>query len=222
MLFSIIGALLSSRLRNLRSIQVAIGLLELAMAVTLLNALIFFAGIKISFIKEALLLFYNLGKGIWFLLAAFMTTRIFRASDIAGKFPDLWDVSWDSILRLTIYAASVMCAGFFFMVTIGKIRHFANMKEFFSYSGYPVWLLYVNIAVECVASLGLLLHLKLRSGMLSAMILLLMMLAAVGTHIKNGDPIADSYDAFMQLLLLLLLIGLFYIDGKRRRGWQTA
>ncbi|MDF2188346.1 DoxX family protein [Paraflavitalea sp. CAU 1676] len=205
--FSLVGFLLSFLRTGRHPVAMqtlSLVVLWLALIVTAANALVFFAGLPAGILKNGLLIIYNGGKAIWFLPAVLLASLLAR-----GRGADNL-----SVLRRPMLAAAILCAGFFFMVTIGKWRHLDEMKTFFLQSGYPVYFLYLNMGVECLASAGLLLHRSWRWGMVCAIVLLLMMLAAVFTHVRNGDPITDSYDAFMQLLLLLLLTLLLILERK--------
>jgi uncharacterized membrane protein YphA (DoxX/SURF4 family) len=87
----------------------------------------------------------------------------------------------------------------FFTIEAGKLAHDAEMREFFTASGYPVALMYAVMAAEVLGALGLLVA---RTRLYAAAGLALLMLGAIGTHAKNGDPFSDSLDAVRMLVLL--------------------
>jgi hypothetical protein len=85
------------------------------------------------------------------------------------------------------------------------------MRQFFASSGLPIWFMYAVMAVESAAAIGLLMA---RTRAPSAATLLVIMLGAVGTHLRNGDAIQDSHDA---LRMLVLLATILLLSGRRRR-----
>jgi uncharacterized membrane protein YphA (DoxX/SURF4 family) len=87
----------------------------------------------------------------------------------------------------------------FLAIDAGKLAHDAEMREFFTASGYPVALMYAVMAAEVLGAIGLLLP---RTRLYAAAALALLMLAAIATHAKNGDPFSDSLDAVRMLVLL--------------------
>jgi uncharacterized membrane protein YphA (DoxX/SURF4 family) len=168
--------------------------------------------------KTALMFVYNWGKAALFFLLAWLTVLLIRSivkdSNLSAPFRRMAA----RIMKTTIWAAAIMCASFYLMVSIGKSRNAKEMEEFFVQSGYPASLNYVIIMVECFFSIGLILHPKLRTGLLSAIVLLLVMLGAIFTHWRNDDPIAASYDAFAQLLTLCFLIALYLVQRRYRKA----
>ena len=94
-------------------------------------------------------------------------------------------------------ALSVYVALNFIGFEIGKALHDAQMRQFFQASGYPVWSMYAVMAVESLCAFALLLR-PLRP--VAAAVLALMMLGAIATHVRNGDPFGDALDALRMLL----------------------
>lgn len=84
-------------------------------------------------------------------------------------------------------------------IEAGKLAHDAEMREFFTSSGYPVRAMYAVMAAEIAGAVGLLVP---RLRLFAAAGLSLLMLGAIGTHAKNGDPFSDSLDAVRMLVLL--------------------
>ncbi|MBD8899043.1 DoxX family protein [Rhodanobacter sp. DHG33] len=96
---------------------------------------------------------------------------------------------------------------------IGKAAHDAEMRQFFLGSGYPVAFMYAVMAVEIVGALGLL---AARLRIAAAVLLGLVMLGAIATHARNGDPFSDSLDATRMLLLAASIVALgAYQHGRR-------
>ncbi len=168
--------------------------------------------------KNALMFVYNWGKAALFFLVAWLTVLLIRSVTKDTNLSAPFRRMAARIIKTTIWAATIMCISFFCMVTIGKSRNLKEMEEFFVQSGYPASLNYVIIMVECFFSIGLLFHARLRTGLPSAIVLLLVMLGAIFTHTRNGDPLAASYDAFSQLLTLCFLIALYLVEKKYRKS----
>ena len=98
------------------------------------------------------------------------------------------------LLGLCIFAALGYLA-----TEAGKLAHDAEMREFFTSSGLPVWAMYAVMAAEVLGAVGLLVP-PLR--VYSAAGLSLAMVGAIGTHARNGDPFSDSLDAVRFLVVL--------------------
>ena len=99
----------------------------------------------------------------------------------------------------------------FLATEIGKLAHQPEMREFFVGSGYAVWFLYVVIAVETVGAVGLLVP-TVRT--VAACGLALIMVGAIVTHARNGDPFSDSYEAAHLLLILLCIVTLSVLQDR--------
>ncbi|MXV51917.1 hypothetical protein GS399_13110 [Pedobacter sp. HMF7647] len=50
-------------------------------------------------------------------------------------------------------------------------------------------------------------------GVLAAIGLIIIMLSAIGVHLNNNDPLADSFDAITQLVYLFILLGMYRIHS---------
>lgn len=101
----------------------------------------------------------------------------------------------------------------FFAFEIGKAAHDDQMRQFFTASGYPVAFMYVVMAAEIAGALGLL---SARTRLAAAGGLALLMVGAIGTHLRNGDPFADALDA-LRMLLVLISIAVLTIAAARLR-----
>jgi uncharacterized membrane protein YphA (DoxX/SURF4 family) len=106
-------------------------------------------------------------------------------------------IEGDVLQRATMGTAAYVSASFLGF-EVGKATHDAEMREFFVASGLPIWLMYVVMTAEIVGAIALLFGTTRRSG---AALLALIMVAAISTHLHNGDPIQDSVDAIRMLVL---------------------
>ena len=116
--------------------------------------------------------------------------------------------------RVAATGAALFAATSFFGFEIGKLAHDAEMRQFFVASGLPVWSMYAVMAVETVAALLLLFE---RTRPPAAATLVAVMLGAIGTHWRNGDPWSDSSDAIRMLLLSAAI--LLLSTRRHRRRW---
>jgi uncharacterized membrane protein YphA (DoxX/SURF4 family) len=115
----------------------------------------------------------------------------------------------------TLRGLSVSTALAFLATEVGKLAHDAEMRSFFTASGYPVWFLYAVIVFETLASLGLL---EPRVRLVAACALALDMVGAIVTHARNGDPVSDSFEAMHLLATLVAIVGI----GVLRERVPTA
>jgi len=105
----------------------------------------------------------------------------------------------------TLRGLCVSTALAFLATEVGKLAHDAEMRSFFTASGYPVWFLYAVIAFETLCSLGLL---EPRVRLVAASGLVLDMVGAIVTHARNGDPVSDSFEALHLLAILVSIVGI--------------
>ena len=101
----------------------------------------------------------------------------------------------------------------FFGFEIGKAAHDAEMRQFFVGSGYPVWFMYAVMAAEMAGALALL---AARTRLFAACWLGAVMIGAIATHVRNGDPFSDSLDAVRMLILVVCIATL---QLKRRKAF---
>ena len=177
-------------------------LLAIVMGASLLLAVEWLAGVALlPLAAEALkstlrwLITFTVTLGPWLAGAAMVAT-----ADVLRQRSD----STRAAARLG-FALSVYVAFNFFGFEIGKALHDAEMRQFFQASGYPVWSMYVVMAVETLSAFALLVP-RLRTA--AAAMLALVMLGAIATHAHNGDPFADSLDALRMLLVLACILPL--------------
>lgn len=105
----------------------------------------------------------------------------------------------------TVAGLAVYVSLGFFAFEIGKLAHDAEMREFFVGSGYPVGFMYAVMAAEIVGAIGLMFE---RTRRFAALWLAAIMVGAIGTHTRNGDPFSDSLDAARMLLVAASILPL--------------
>jgi len=109
-------------------------------------------------------------------------------------------------LRLSI---ALSYAGF----ELGKAMHPAEMRQFFADSGLPPWLNPAIIAGETVLAAALFWP---AAEIAAAVGLGLILVGAIATHARNGDPFSDSLDA-LHLLVLLAGLAILTVGARRHR-----
>ena len=105
----------------------------------------------------------------------------------------------------TLRGLCVSTALAFLATEVGKLAHQAEMRSFFTASGYPGWFLYVVIALETLGALGLL---EPRVRLVAACGLSVIMAGAIITHARNGDPVSDSFEAIHLLATLNVIVAI--------------
>jgi hypothetical protein len=127
-----------------------------------------------------------------------------------GRLASGRDVASRSLgVGLAIYMALA-----FFAFEIGKAAHDAQMRQFFVGSGYAVWFMYAVMLGEIAGAVALL---AARTRFVGACWLGLLMLGAIVTHGRNGDPFSDSLDALRMLLLAACVAALTWLSRKAKR-----
>jgi len=91
----------------------------------------------------------------------------------------------------------------FLCTEVGKLVHLADMRQFFALSGYAAWFLYFIMVAETLGAFGLLMS---RTMIPAAIGLMAIMVGAIRTHARNGDPFSDSLEALHLLLLLACIL----------------
>lgn len=116
-------------------------------------------------------------------------------------------------MELIVQALCVSVAFAFFSAEIGKLTHDAQMRQFFLDSGYAVWFMYAVALTETMAAACLLVP-KLRLP--AASVLAMVMLGAIFTHARNGDPFSDSLEALHLLVVVacILVLNLRNAQGR--------
>lgn len=105
----------------------------------------------------------------------------------------------------TVAGLSVYVGLGFFAFEIGKLAHDAEMREFFLNSGYPIPFMYAVMAAEIAGAIALMFE---RTRRAAALWLAAVMIGAIGTHVRNGDPFSDSLDALRMLLISVSILAL--------------
>lgn len=104
----------------------------------------------------------------------------------------------------------------FFGFEIGKAAHDAEMRQFFVGSGYPVWFMYAVMAAEIAGALALMIS---RTRLMAACWLGVVMIGAIATHVRNGDPFSDSLDA-VRMLILVACIATLHLKRRTTLLWE--
>ena len=142
----------------------------------------------------------------------------YLAAYIALNFQQLSEqgenVALQKIIRKTLRAVSIAIANTFMVVTLGKSFNMPYMLAFFKQSCYAIWFLYFIMGAEPLGAIGILFHSKLKTGPLATFGLIIVMLGAVYTHLHNHDPFSDSFEAFIQLINLSLLLLIYYYEKQ--------
>jgi len=112
---------------------------------------------------------------------------------------------------LVLRGLCVFTALGYLAIETGKLAHDAEMRTFFTASGYPIAMMYAVMGAEILGAIGLLVP---RARAMAAAALSLLMLSAIGMHARNGDPFSDSLDAARFLVLLAAILAL-----DPRRPW---
>lgn len=175
----------------------------------------YFAGIKNQFLLGTLSLLIQYGGYLAHLALGYLTGNILinlRPKDDKPVDPQL-----KGIIDMTLWAISVTIGNSYLVASVGKSTNMPYMIGFFKQSGYALWFLYFIIAVETAGAIGILLHFKLKTGVLAAIGLGLIMLGAVYTHVHNHDPFSDAYEALAELLNLAFILLLYYFEKQVRR-----
>ncbi|HVV54008.1 MAG TPA: DoxX family protein [Mucilaginibacter sp.] len=189
--------------------------LALSCIIALSAWLFYFAGIRITVIQSALGVLKQYGGYLSHLLLGFLMANILFKVWMKDTLPDSENLR--AMIRTTLWGAAIGIANSFIIATVGKSMNMPYMIGFFKQSGYAVWFLYFIMAAETAGALGILLHVKLRTGMAASLGLFLIMTGAVYTHVHNHDPFSDSYAALVQLINLSTLLLIYYLEKMAGR-----
>lgn len=118
---------------------------------------------------------------------------------------------------LQLSLATYVAAKFIFF-DIGKAMHLREMEAFFIYSGLPAWMNYAVMIFEIAGAVALLLHKPRNLAFMAGAGLGLLMVGAILTHARNGDPLADSFDAIKQLLFLVAYLAVSVVCRRADAG----
>ncbi|WP_335645542.1 DoxX family protein [Methylobacterium durans] len=102
------------------------------------------------------------------------------------------------ILRILIALFFLVAAGMKFAGTAFEVAGFERF-------GYALWFMYVVGALQVVGALLLAMR---GTAALGAALLAVIMLGAVGSHLRAGDPVTMAMPAFILLVVLTGIAGL--------------
>ena len=115
----------------------------------------------------------------------------------------------------TLRGLCVFTALSYLGIEAGKLAHDAEMREFFTASGYPVRMMYAVMVAEILGAVGLLVP---PTRVFAGVGLSVLLLGAIGTHARNGDPFSDSLDAVRILVLVAAIVRLSSRGRRAQRG----
>jgi len=136
------------------------------------------------------------------------------ATGIAGGFANIcfgavWGItarqrSLAVVQQRAVTEALRMAVAFTFAIAaVGKALSFAAMTDFFTRSGYSISFLKFIMIAEALGAVGILIPWAFIPSLIG---LTIDMCGAIGTHVRNGDPLNDSTGA-ISLLVKLATIG---------------
>jgi putative oxidoreductase len=186
--------------------------LLLAIYLAFAAGVFYLAGVRNAFIHQALAILLHYGDYFGHLAAGFLIGNILlglnKEDELVGR------LQLQDITVILLWAVSVSIGMSFIIETCWKAGHLGKMVAFFTASGYAVWFLYFIMVAEALGGLGLLLHFKLKTGPWAATGLILIMLGAIYTHWHNHDPFSDSYAAVIQVINLVIILFLYYLERQ--------
>jgi len=195
--------------------SLANGYLFLALLLSLVVWIFYFAGIKNAVILDVLSFIMEWGGMLGHLILGYLTGNILLVLSSPETPVDNYPLK--TLIRATLWSISTLVCNSFILATVGKATNMPYMIGFFKQSGYAIWFLYFIMTVEVLGGLGVVLHFKLRTGPLAAVGLMFIMFGAVYTHFHNKDPFSDSYAAVSQLISLSLMLVLYYFEKQAHR-----
>jgi hypothetical protein len=113
------------------------------------------------------------------------------------------------VLRILIALFFLVAAGMKFAGTAFEVAGFERF-------GYALWFMYVVGALQVVGALLLAMR---GTAALGAALLAVIMLGAVGSHLRAGDPVTMAIPA---LILLVVLAGIAVLHRPAGRGVRRA
>jgi uncharacterized membrane protein YphA (DoxX/SURF4 family) len=152
------------------------------------------------------------GDLFWYLILGYLlfnTVSMFNNYEPGGDNSRL-----KKITGFVLWGASVFIASSFILASVNKVEHINCMICLFTSSGYDARFVYAIIILEALGGLGILLHFKLKTGILAAGGLMLVMIGALYTHRHNDDPFSDAYPAVIQFITLSLLMVVYYFEKQ--------
>jgi hypothetical protein len=183
--------------------SLALGYVILALLLSIVIWLFYFAGIKNAILLNPITFIMHCGGMLEYVILGFLLSNIAADNSRSKK-----------MISATLWGLSILTANSFILATVGKSINMPYMISFFKQSGYATWFLYFIMSAEAFGGLGILLHFKLKTVPLAAAGLAIIMLGAVYTHWHNHDPFSDSYAAVVQFINLSLMLVLYYFEQR--------
>ena len=179
-------------------------------------AVVNFANIQNAGIMTVLVFVLNWGKSISYLFIGYLMTHILKGSNAGINSTPGYPLN--KITERTLWAI-IIINGFSFIIETGyKLKNFDDLVDQFAHYGYARWFLFVIMIAETLGGIGILLHFKLKTGTISALGLMIIMLGVVFTDWHCNNPFSFSYpavDAFISLFLMTMIfkMAIFYEAG---------
>jgi len=186
----------------------------MAIIISISSWVFYCAALKNSLLWKILSLQLNWFNSIANLMLGYLIVGIFRSH----MSTDANECHVKKITGLTLRGVTILTGFSFLTESYWKAGHFGKMITFFNASGYAIWFLYFIMIAEALGGLGVLLHFKLKTGIMAAAGLMLIMIGALYTHCHNNDPFSDSYPAISQFITLSLMQVLYYFEKQVNAG----
>jgi DoxX-like family len=107
----------------------------------------------------------------------------------------------------------------FVVAVIEAMADLADIKKFFLTSGYSVPFLYLVYAIQLVCGTLLLFNLRFYPKLLALILLLAVMLGAVVTHIRRGDPFNYAIAAIELSFKLIIALWLYLLYKRNAANY---
>jgi hypothetical protein len=110
-----------------------------------------------------------------------------------------------------IRGLSIQLGLVFVVGAIEQYNDIVDIKKFFLTSGYTVWFMSLILSIELVFSMMLLFNLRSFAKLSTVGLLLAVMIGAVVTHFRRGDPFNAAVAAMELALKCLILLSILVI-----------
>jgi DoxX-like family len=117
---------------------------------------------------------------------------------------------------------SIQVGIIFIVSTIGKFQSMEYMRQFFHTSGYSNSFLYFIMTAECGFGLLLLFNLNFYLKLAAIIMLFSIMVGAVVTHARNGDPLSDSGNAILLGVTILIMAAIYGWRYRQKSAIKVA
>ncbi len=163
-------------------------------------AVVNFAHIQNAGIMTVLVFILNWGKSISYLFIGYLIVHILKGSNASIHSKAGYPLN--KITKRTLWAI-ITINGFSFIIETGyKLKNFDDLVDQFAHYGYARWFLFIIMIAETLGSIGILLHLKLKTGTIAALGLMIIMLGVIFTDWHCNNPFSYSYPAVEAFLSL--------------------